>query len=276
MSETRIEQRVKAVIAGVAAETATTEHPMISPRTPGQTNHALQVLTLAQRTAAEHVAAANRQADKIRQDAQTAADEVARTAESHEQDASRRADQMLAEARATADKAAADARKRAEDASRNAEQILSEARAQAERITQEALDHAEEMKVKAQQRYDDSVGTLRARREALQQQIEALERFDSEYRNRLTSFMQRQLRALWPDRPQVGAGPDPIEPPSGPAEPSGSSGSSGSSGASGSSGPSRSSGSPGPSAPSGRDVPSESGPSGQDAPAEPGGGDAEA
>jgi len=216
MSETRIEQRVKAVIAGVAAETATTEHPMISPRTPGQTNHALQVLTLAQRTAAEHVAAANRQADKIRQDAQTAADEVARTAESHEQDTRRRADQMLAEARATADKAAADARKRAEDASRNAEQILSEARAQAERITQEAQDHAEEMKIKAQQRYDDSVGTLRARREALQQQIEALEQFDSEYRNRLTSFMQRQLRALWPDRPQVGAGPDPISPPAGP------------------------------------------------------------
>jgi hypothetical protein len=29
-----------------------------------------------------------------------------------------------------------------------------------------------------------------------------LERFDREYRARLTSFMQQQLRALWVDQPQ--------------------------------------------------------------------------
>jgi hypothetical protein len=36
------------------------------------------------------------------------------------------------------------------------------------------------------------VGSLAARREALQQQIEALERFDREYRARLQAFMQSQ------------------------------------------------------------------------------------
>ena len=48
------------------------------------------------------------------------------------------------------------------------------------------------------------VGSLGVRRESLQQQIEALERFDREYRARLTGFMQNQLRALWVDQPQVG------------------------------------------------------------------------
>ena len=46
---------------------------------------------------------------------------------------------------------------------------------------------------------------LATKREALQQQIEALEQFDREYRSRLTTFMQNQLRALWVDEPQVSA-----------------------------------------------------------------------
>ena len=47
------------------------------------------------------------------------------------------------------------------------------------------------------------MGSLATKREALQQQIEALEHFDRDYRGRLTTFMQNQLRALWVDQPQV-------------------------------------------------------------------------
>jgi hypothetical protein len=47
------------------------------------------------------------------------------------------------------------------------------------------------------------VGSLGTKREALAQQIEALEQFDREYRSRLTAFMQGQLRSLWVDQPQV-------------------------------------------------------------------------
>jgi len=47
------------------------------------------------------------------------------------------------------------------------------------------------------------VGSLATKREGLQNQIEALEQFDREYRQRLTAFMQGQLRALWVDQPQV-------------------------------------------------------------------------
>ncbi|MET0492268.1 MAG: hypothetical protein ABW000_03960, partial [Actinoplanes sp.] len=91
-----------------------------------------------------------------------------------------------------------------DEARRSGDQVLAEARAQAEAVVGEAKGHAEQLRLQAQQRYEDSVGSLRAKREALQQQIESLEVFDRDYRSRLTSFMQGQLRSLWVDQPQVG------------------------------------------------------------------------
>ena len=210
MGESLLRNRLDAVIAGLAPDTATMEHPMISSRDPARAGDALQVLHLAQRTAAEHVAAANRQAATIRQDAQTAADNIARSAQANEQDARRRAEKLLSEADAATARVAVEARKRADDATVEAERIVAEARARAERIARSAQENAQELEDRARQRFDESVGTLRVQREALQRQIEALERFDTAYRHRLTLFMQGQLRALWPDKPEIGAGPEPI------------------------------------------------------------------
>jgi len=202
MTDSQLENRLKSVLAGASSDGKTSEHPVVLPGAMNP-NQALQVLTMAQRTAEEHVAVANRQADKIRTDAQTAADQIARDAQGHAHDVRREADKVLADARAASEQAARDARERAADARLKADQIVAEAREQATAIAREAQGHAEQLKLQAQQRYDDSVGSLRAKREALQQQIEALEQFDREYRARLTSFMQNQLRALWVDRPQV-------------------------------------------------------------------------
>ena len=204
MNDNQIKARVKAVLNGSAADTATSEHPLVVPGGPLHPDHALQVLTLAQRTAEEHVAIAKRQADKIRADAQAASDQSARDAQVHAHNVRCEADKVLAEARNTSEEAARDARLRADDAKRNADQILAEAKGEAASIVGDAQGHAEQLKLQAQQRYEDSVGSLIAKREALQQQIEALEQFDREYRARLTTFMQGQLRALWVDRPQVG------------------------------------------------------------------------
>jgi cell division septum initiation protein DivIVA len=210
VTDNQIKARVKAVLNGTAADTATSEHPLVvpggpvAPGGPLHPDHALQVLTLAQRTAEEHVAIAKRQADKIRSDAQAAADQSARDAQVHAHNVRCEADKVLAEARATSEQAARDARLRADDAKRNADQVLAGAKDEARSIVGEAQGHAEQLKLQAQQRYEDSVGSLIAKREALQQQIEALEQFDREYRARLTTFMQGQLRSLWVDRPQVG------------------------------------------------------------------------
>ncbi|SDZ15848.1 hypothetical protein SAMN05444365_10676 [Micromonospora pattaloongensis] len=203
MTDNRMTDRVAVMLNGTTTPDASPrEHPLVTPNGAGQ-NQALQVLTMAQRTAEEHVSTAHRQADKIRADAAAAAEQIARDAEAHAQSVRREADKVLAEARAAAEQAAREAQAQVQKAQRDAEKILSEARAEAEATAAKAEQNAAELELQAQRRYDDVVGSLGAKREALQQQIEALERFDREYRGRLTAFMQGQLRALWVDQPQV-------------------------------------------------------------------------
>src|SRR5205823_6447884 len=108
-------------------------------------------------------------------------------------------------ARATAEQIVRDAQAHADDLQRNADTALSDARARAAEIAKDAQANADELKHQAEQRYQDVVGSLATKREALQEQIEALEHFDQDYRARLTAFMQAQLRALWVDEPHVSA-----------------------------------------------------------------------
>jgi cell division septum initiation protein DivIVA len=195
--------RVKGLLVGAPAVMEPVEHHIEAPSEPGAQRQALQVLTLAQRTADEHVATAHRQADKIVAEARATAEHIVQDAEAHAENLRREADKKVAGVRATADQIARDAQAHADNTRRNAEKILTDARARAEEIAKDAQTNADELKDQAQQRYQDVVGSLAAKREALQQQIEALEQFDREYRARLTTFMQGQLRALWVDEPRV-------------------------------------------------------------------------
>jgi cell division septum initiation protein DivIVA len=209
VSDNRMKDRVKVLLNGTSSEGETSEHALVSPpQQPGQPAHpnqALQVLTLAQRTAEEHVARAHHQADKIRTDALAAAEQIARDAQVHAHNVRREADKVLTDARAASEQVARDSHARTEDARRTADKIVAEARAQSEQIVAEARASSEHLNQQARQRYDDVVGSLGSKREALQNQIEALEHFDREYRSRLTAFMQHQLRALWVDQPQMNA-----------------------------------------------------------------------
>jgi cell division septum initiation protein DivIVA len=207
VTDNQIADRVKVLLKEASSAGKTSEHPVIVPGAMNP-NQALQVLTMAQRTAEQHLTIATRQAEKTRADAEASAEQIVREAKAHAENVRREADKVLAEARATSERAQRDARSSADDARMNADQILAEARVKAEAIAGEAQRRAEELKLQAQQRYDDAVGGLCAKREGLQQQIEALEVFDREYRARLTSFMQGQLRALWADQPQVETTPD--------------------------------------------------------------------
>jgi cell division septum initiation protein DivIVA len=203
VTDNRMKDRVK-VMLGTSPDGATSEHALVNTNSvPGLPNQALQVLTMAQRTAEEHVATAHQQADKIRTDALGAAEQIARDAQIHAHNVRREADKVLFDARAASEQNARDARAAAEEAQRHAEKIVADAQARADAVAEEARANSEHLRVQAQQRYDDVVGSLGNKREALQEQIEALEHFDREYRGRLTSFMQGQLRALWVDQPQV-------------------------------------------------------------------------
>jgi cell division septum initiation protein DivIVA len=166
---------------------------------------ALQMLTLAQRTGEEHVAGALRQADKIQADARATAEHLVRDAQAQADAVRREAGKALSDARAGAAQIATDAQAHADHARRDGDKIVSDAQAQAAQITKDAQASADELKRQAQQRYEEMVGNLAAKREALQQQIEALQEFDRDYRARLVTFLQAQLRALWVDQPHVEA-----------------------------------------------------------------------
>jgi vacuolar-type H+-ATPase subunit H len=184
----------------------------VAPSDSGVQHQALQVLTLAQRTADEHLAKAHQDAERIRADARAMAEQIARDAEAHAGNVRKDANKMLSDARESAADTAREAKAHGDEAQRNADKLVSEAQAHAQAIAADARAKAAELQAQAEQRFQDVVGSLATRREALQDQIEALERFDREYRGRLQTFMQGQLRALWVDQPQVNEVLEPSDP----------------------------------------------------------------
>jgi DNA repair exonuclease SbcCD ATPase subunit len=177
--------RVKGLLGGGAADDVPPAPIMESPPPsygvmpdPEAQRQALQVLTLAQRTADEHIASAQQQADKIRADARSLAEQINRDAQGH-----------------------------ADGLRRDAEKALADARAKAMQIGKDAQTKATDLEKEAQRRYDEVVGSLESQRAALQEQIEALQEFDREYRSRLRKFMHGQLEALGVDEPPARSGP---------------------------------------------------------------------
>jgi cell division septum initiation protein DivIVA len=217
VTDNRIKDRVKGLLAVTPTSGDLSQHAhaqsrpqhlqvpqQAQPQGDGDAQYqALQVLTLAQRTADEHLTSARQEAAKIHAAAQAAAEQVARDAGLNAHRVRQEADRVLSEAREAAAQLTQDARAHAEEAGREADKIMAAAQAKAEETAADARDEANELKAQAEQRYNDVVGSLAGKREALQEQIEALEQFDREYRARLQTFMQSQLRALWADQPQV-------------------------------------------------------------------------
>jgi cell division septum initiation protein DivIVA len=205
VADSRMKGRVKGLLAGPPPESAVLDQP------PHQTPHqpmphdvhdpdaqrqALQVLVLAQRTADEHVAATQRQAEEIRSDARGRADQIVRDAQAHADATRRDADAAMASARAAAEQIVREAQAHADRTRHDAEKVMSDARAKATEIVKEARASADGLDREARQRYDEVVGSLEVESAELEQRIEALTRFDRDYRSRLRTFMNEQLRAL--------------------------------------------------------------------------------
>lgn len=78
------------------------------------------------------------------------------------------------------------------------EQLLADAQGQAARLVQEAETTSRE-----------TLGTLKTQRQELEAKVEQLRSFEREYRSRLKSYLQSQLRELEPSgTPAGGASPD--------------------------------------------------------------------
>jgi hypothetical protein len=180
-------------------------------------DEALQVLALAQRTAENHITAANRHSQQVRSEAQASAEQIRLEAHSYADNVRAEADRLRDEARAAAELRNREADAQATEIRRRAESTLAEARTEAERIVAGGHDRAEQLDLRAKQRYEDAVGSLAVKRETLQKQIEALAMFDADYRHRLASFMHTQLRELWIEQSEARAVPSVDSPP--PASP---------------------------------------------------------
>jgi cell division septum initiation protein DivIVA len=207
VTDNRMKGRVRGLFSGPSPENELPDQ-MHDPTDP-DARQALQVLMLAQRTADDHVATAQHQAERIRADARATAEQIAREAQAHADDARRESDKALSDARARAEQMDRDAQAYAEDARRESDKALAEAQARAEQRVQEAQAHAEGLEREAEQRYEEALGGLSAKREALQQQVEELQQFDREYRERLRTFMEGQLRELGVNEPASAKGEAP-------------------------------------------------------------------
>src|SRR5690606_37368608 len=82
------------------------------------------------------------------------------------------------------------------DARREADKLLTDARQKSEEMTREARAKAEALERDARQRHQEVMGSLDAKRTALQKHIDELKQFEREYRTRLKAYLESQLRDL--------------------------------------------------------------------------------
>jgi DivIVA domain-containing protein len=102
-------------------------------------------------------------------------------------------------------------------AQRTADEHVSEARTQADRIIGEARTRADQLKREADDKHRQMIGSLENERVTLEREVEKLRTFEREYRTRLKSYLESQLRELDGRTTQAPGGGSPGGPPGQPA-----------------------------------------------------------
>ncbi|PRW64400.1 DivIVA-like cell division protein Wag31 [Actinopolyspora mortivallis] len=109
-------------------------------------------------------------------------------------------DNMLSEARTKSEQLLSDARTKADsmvnDARSRAETMLNDARSRAETLERQAREKAAGLERDAQHKHAEVMGNITQEKNALEKKIEALRTFEREYRSRLQSYLESQLREL--------------------------------------------------------------------------------
>jgi DivIVA domain-containing protein len=111
------------------------------------------------------------------------------TAEKYVSDAKSEADRMIGDARSTADRMIGEARSKADS-------MVGEARTQATTVERDARGKATTLVQDAERRHNEIIGGLEERKGTLEKRIEELRTFEREYRTRLKSYLESQLRDL--------------------------------------------------------------------------------
>ncbi|MGI8532452.1 MAG: DivIVA domain-containing protein [Geodermatophilaceae bacterium] len=110
------------------------------------------------------------------------------------------ATRMLALATETADRHVSEAKTKSDkllkDAQSTSEKLLSEAKSRSETMDRDSRTKAQTITQDAERRRVEIMGSLQERKSALDKEIEGLRTFEREYRTRLKSYLESQLRDL--------------------------------------------------------------------------------
>jgi vacuolar-type H+-ATPase subunit H len=104
-------------------------------------------------------------------------------------DARARSEQLLSEARVKADGMVNEARTRAES-------MLNDARSRAETVDRQSREKAASLERDATRKHAEILGSLSQEKNVLEKKIEELRTFEREYRTRLKTYLESQLREL--------------------------------------------------------------------------------
>ena len=110
------------------------------------------------------------------------------------------ADGMLGEARTKSEQLLSDARAKADsmvnEARTRAETMLNDARTRAETLERQSREKASSLERDAQRKHSEIIGTINQEKSGLEKKIDELRTFEREYRTRLKTYLESQLREL--------------------------------------------------------------------------------
>jgi len=147
--------------------------PMMEQTSPGGDHHvqAAKVLGLAQEMADRLTGEAKAEADGMLGEART------------------KSEQLLSDARAKADGMVNEARTRAET-------MLNDARTRAETLDRQSREKAASLERDAARKHSEIIGSISQEKSVLEKKIDELRTFEREYRTRLKTYLESQLREL--------------------------------------------------------------------------------
>jgi DivIVA domain-containing protein len=110
------------------------------------------------------------------------------------------ADTMLADARTKSEQLLSDARTKSDalvnDARARAETMLNDARTRAETLERQSRDKAASLVGEAERKQNEIIGSITREKSMLEKKIDELRTFEREYRTRLKTYLESQLRDL--------------------------------------------------------------------------------
>jgi len=115
-------------------------------------------------------------------------------------EAKNEADSMLADARSKSEQLLSEARTKSDglvnDARARAETMLNDARTRAETLERQSRDKASSLVSEAERKQTEIIGTITRDKSVLEKKIDELRTFEREYRTRLKTYLESQLRDL--------------------------------------------------------------------------------